>query len=215
MPGVKPALCHLVQLSDLHFVPKCRFVPDLHILTKCRFDPTIKPMRYEILPHTADGKFRAFGETLEEAFANAALATASLMWDWAKVEPRIGHSIDVRGRDREQLLVKFLGEIVYLFDTERFMLGRVEDLRIEEASVVRDPQGETDVTDHLSEASARLRLTARFLGDALSDRSEIHGAVKAVTYNEMKIERCDCAADSSDSAGGAKGGYVVQVVVDM
>ena len=175
-------------------------------------------MKYEILPHTADGKFRAYGETLEEAFVNAALATASLMWDWAKVEPRIEHSIDLRGRDREQLLVKFLGEIIYLLDTERFMLGRVEDLKIEEASVIRDPQGEADVPDHLSEAGSRLRLTARFLGDALSDRSEIYGAVKAVTYNEMKIERCDCAADSGDSggsAGGEKGGYVVQVVVDM
>jgi len=38
--------------------------------------------RYRILPHTADGKFRAFGATREEAFANAALAAASLMWDW-------------------------------------------------------------------------------------------------------------------------------------
>jgi SHS2 domain-containing protein len=82
--------------------------------------------RYRILPHTADGKFQAYGKTLEEAFANAALATASLMWDWAKVEPRARHFIHVRGSDREQLLVKFLGEVVYLFDAKRFLLGKVD-----------------------------------------------------------------------------------------
>jgi SHS2 domain-containing protein len=35
--------------------------------------------RYRFLRHTADAKFQAFGTTLEEAFINAALATASLM----------------------------------------------------------------------------------------------------------------------------------------
>ncbi len=53
--------------------------------------------RYRILPHTADGKFRAYGATLEEAFGNAALAMSSFMWDWSKVEPRIRHFVHVRG----------------------------------------------------------------------------------------------------------------------
>jgi SHS2 domain-containing protein len=162
--------------------------------------------RYEILPHTADGKFRAYGGSLEEAFANAALATASLMWDWAKVGPRLEVPVEVRARDHEQLLVSFLGEVVYLFDTRRFMLGRVDGLRIEEAATARDPQDAADTPGALLvDPAFRFRLTARFLGETLNDRSEIHGAVKAVTYSEMKIERCACAP----------GGYVVQVVVDM
>ena len=82
-------------------------------------------------PHTADGKFQAFGATLEEAFGNAALATASLMWDWTKVEPRTRYSVRVRARDLEQLLVKFLGEVIYLFETQRFLLGEVASLTIE------------------------------------------------------------------------------------
>mgnify|MGYP006451174011 FL=1 len=36
---------------------------------------------YEFLEHTADEKFRAYGKTLEEAFINAALATAKIMTD--------------------------------------------------------------------------------------------------------------------------------------
>jgi SHS2 domain-containing protein len=142
------------------------------------------PDRYKILPHTADGKFQAYGATLEEAFGNAALALASLMWDWRSVEPRTRYPIRVRGRDLEQLLVKFLGEVVFLFETRSFLLGEV-------AAVTIEP-GEADC-----------RIEATFIGDRLSDRTEIFGGVKAVTYNEMKVEECE------------DGSYAVQVVVDM
>jgi SHS2 domain-containing protein len=138
--------------------------------------------KYRILPHTADGKFQAYGKTLGEAFENAALAMSSLMWDWTKVESRVRHFVHVRGADREQLLVKFLGEIVYLFDTKQFLLGKVAGLRIR-------PEFEG------------YSLEALLGGDSLSDRYEICGDVKAVTYHDLKIEEC--------------GGFTVQVVVDM
>jgi len=138
--------------------------------------------RYRILPHTADGKFQAFGRTLEEAFGNAALALASLMWDWQAVEPTVRHDVRVIGVDREQLLVKFLGEIIYLLETRQFLLARVERLRIR-----REPGG--------------FALEAVLAGETLSSRHELFGDVKAVTYNELKIEACD--------------GFTVQVVVDM
>jgi len=102
--------------------------------------------KYRILPHTADGKFQAYGATLEEAFGNAALAMSSLMWDWSKVEPRVRHFVHVRGIDREQLLVKFLGETIYLFETKQFLLAKVDGLRIRpefEASASRRYWGAT------------------------------------------------------------------------
>jgi SHS2 domain-containing protein len=138
--------------------------------------------RYKILPHTADGKFQAFGQTLEEAFSNAALATASLMWDWSKIERSSSFRVKVQGRDLEQLLLKFLGEIIYLLETRAFLLGTVEEVR-------------------LHEGANENRLEALFWGDKMSDKYEIYGDVKAVTYNEMKIER--------------NGQVTVQVVVDM
>lgn len=130
-------------------------------------------LRYRILPHTADGKFQAYGPTLGEAFGNAALAMASLMWDWSRIEPRVRHEIRVRGKDLEQLLVRFLGEIVYLLDTERFLLGRVADLGID-----RDPHG-------------GFELRAAVDGETLRGGHEIYGDVKAVTYHDLKIEECD------------------------
>ena len=128
--------------------------------------------RYRILPHTADGKFQAYGKTLEEAFGNAALALASLMWDWSTVESKIRHFVHVAGADREQLLVKYLGEVVYLFETKRFLLGKVDGLRIR-------PQ------------FAGFSLEAVLAGETLSPGHEITGDVKAVTYHELKIEECD------------------------
>jgi len=139
--------------------------------------------RYRILDHPADGKFRAFGETVEEAFGNAALAMVSLMWDWEKIAPCLEHAVEIRGRDLEQLLYKYLEEILYLLDTKRFLLGVVDGLAIEPGN--------------------EFLLRAVFRGCEYADRIEIFGDVKAVTYNEMKIESCAC------------GPWVIQVVVDM
>lgn len=142
----------------------------------------METVRYRVLPHTADGKFQAFGRSIEEAFGNAALATASLMWDWAKIGTAVRHRVRVSGTDREQLLVKFLGEVVYLFETRQFLLGRVESV------VIAARAGGFD-------------LEALLAGETLSDRHELYGDVKAVTYHDLKIEECD--------------GVTVQVVVDM
>jgi protein archease len=127
--------------------------------------------RYRILPHTADGKFQAFGATLEEAFGNAALATASLMWDWSTVEPKVRHFVHVTGVDREQLLVKFLGEVLYLFEARQFLLGRVDGVRIR-------PRFEG------------FGLEAVLAGEPVADRHELYGDIKAVTYHDLKIEEC-------------------------
>lgn len=128
--------------------------------------------RYRFLRHTADAKFQAFGETLEEAFSNAALATASLMWDWEKIEKRLKHKIEVGGKDLKQLLNSFLEEIIYLLDSKMFLLSSAEKVRI-------------------GKKGNRYVLKALFEGDKYSDKYKIYGDVKAITYSEMKIENKD------------------------
>lgn len=125
--------------------------------------------RYKFLEHTSDAKFQAFGRTLEEAFSNAALATAGLMWNWENVEKKVEHQVKVRGNDLKQLLVNFLEEIIYLLETKSFLLGSVEKLMIEK-------EGNS------------FRLKALLKGDKHSDKYKIHGDVKAITYNEMEVE---------------------------
>ena len=139
-------------------------------------------MRYKFFEHTADAKFRAYGETLEEAFCNAALATASLMWNWQKIKKSINYGINVEGNDLEQLLCSFLEEILYLLDTKEFLLSAVKNLKIERKE-------------------GKYSLKAVFWGDKNKKTYELFGNVKAITYNEMEINR-DLP-------------FSVQVVVDM
>jgi len=128
--------------------------------------------RYRFLEHTADAKFQAFGKTLEDAFSNAALATASLMWDWETVEQNVEHRVAIEGKDLMQLLCSFLEEIIYLLDSRSFLLGFPEDVKIEKKESI-------------------YTLKAFFRGDNYSEKYKIHGDVKAITYNEMEIESND------------------------
>ena len=129
-------------------------------------------MKYRFLNHTADAQFQAYGNSLEEAFQNAAEAMASLMWSVKKIKPRIKRKINARGRDEEQLLLNFLEEILYLLELEDFLFHSVEDIGIKK-----------EKTGYY--------LGASFLGDKFSDEYEIFGMIKAVTYNDMIIKKND------------------------
>jgi SHS2 domain-containing protein len=139
-------------------------------------------MKYEFMNHTADAQFRAYGSSLEEAFQNAAEATANLMWETEKIKPAKRKNVKVKGRDKKQMLVNFLEEILFLFESDDFLVHSIEDL-----SIHKDKKG--------------YQLKAYFEGDKISDKYEIFGSIKAVTYNDMIIE-------SNDS-------YMIQVVVDI
>ena len=124
-------------------------------------------MRFTFLEHTADIKFQAYGESIEEAFANAAVATTEIMVETEKVKPIIKKTIQATGEDKKSLLVNFLEEFVFLLDTESFLLHDVISLTI------------TDNT-----------LTAEVVGDHAKNY-ETRSEVKAITYNDMLIEEKD------------------------
>lgn len=128
--------------------------------------------RYRFLEHTADAKFQAFGKTREDAFCNAALATASLMWDWETIEQNVEFQVEIKGKDLKQLLCSFLEEIIYLLDSKSFLLGFPDNIKIEEEE-------------------SKYTLKALFRGDNYNKKYKIHGDVKAITYNEMEIESND------------------------
>ncbi len=126
--------------------------------------------RYIFIDHTSDAEFRAFGDTLEEALVNAALATASLMWDWTTVARKEARPVEADGGDLEQVLVRYLEEVIYLFAHESYLLAGVDDLRV-------------------TEEGGRWRLRAVFWGDRSAEKHHLRGEVKAITYNDMKIVR--------------------------
>lgn len=140
-------------------------------------------MRYRFLKHTADAKFQAFGKNLEEAFSNAATAMFEMITKTGKIEKKITKKIEIKAKDKESLLYKWLEELLFLLDTEFFMLNSVKKIRIKK-------EKETYF------------LKAEITGDTFKEEYERHGAVKAVTYNEMFIKE-------------KKGKATVQVVLDI
>jgi SHS2 domain-containing protein len=144
-------------------------------------------LKYEFLPHMADAKFRAYGPSLEEVLANAATALVSLMCEADQGRPARKESIKVEASSLEQLTVKFLTEFLYLLDVKSFLLAKVESIRIEEIQ---------------KDGGKLYRLEAQVTGDDVSPQYEVYGLVKAVTYNEIKIEKID-------------GGWLLEAVVDM
>lgn len=128
--------------------------------------------KYQFFEHTADAKFQAFGHSLEEAFTNAAYATVSLMWDRESVGNDIQRPIKVKGRDLQQLLVNFLEEILYLLDSQRFLLHSAEKIQIWKSDEMYALEG-------------------LFLGSIPGKDYQPYGDVKAITYDEMEIHSND------------------------
>jgi SHS2 domain-containing protein len=79
------------------------------------------PNRYSILEHTADVGIEAHGQTIGEAFENAALGMMSLMYDLETVEEKEVRELSVEARDIDSLLVRWLSEVIFLFDGEEFV----------------------------------------------------------------------------------------------
>ncbi len=77
---------------------------------------------YEFVEHTADIAIRAFGDTVEEAFACAAEAMFEIITDEAKIQPVEAITVDAEGIDREALLVSFLSQLIVIHETDNYVL---------------------------------------------------------------------------------------------
>lgn len=79
---------------------------------------------FEILEHPADVGFLARGGTIEELFANAALAMMSLGWELDVARETEHREIQAEGEDAETLLYDWLSAILALADAESFIFKR-------------------------------------------------------------------------------------------
>jgi len=124
---------------------------------------------YEFFEHTADAKFRAYGDTLEERFGNAALAMFSLIIDIKEIKPEIEKQVEVSGTDKKQLLYNWLEEILFLLDADNFFLNSIKSIEITQKGRI-------------------YTLKAVLAGDTFKEEYLVYGSVKAITYSEMEIE---------------------------
>lgn len=123
---------------------------------------------FEFLEHTADLKFRSYGKSLSEAFANAGRALFSAMTDLPKVEAKTSKKITLEAESLETLLHDFLSELIYLFSVEELLLNKFN---------VRIALVDT------------YQLHATVHGEKINpNKHPLYKEVKAVTYHDMKIQ---------------------------
>ena len=124
---------------------------------------------FEIVDHTADVGIRAYGASVNQAFANAAKALFSLITELDNVNEVLHRDIELVAPDQESLLVEWLNELIYLFDTENIIFKRFDITRLNST-----------------------RLKARGYGEKVdSSKHKLKIGVKAATYHMLKVDRDD------------------------
>jgi SHS2 domain-containing protein len=118
---------------------------------------------FEILNHTA------YGADLRQAFANAGRALFSLITELDDVEEVLYRDVELTASDVESLLVAWLNELVYQFDTEGIIFKRFDIIHLDNT-----------------------RLKARSYGEKVdSSRHKLKIGVKAATYHMLKVDKND------------------------
>ena len=82
--------------------------------------------RWEHFPHEADVGVRGVGETLAQAYEQAALALTAAITDVATVAPKTRIGIACDAPDAELLLVDWLNALVYEMATRNMLFSRFE-----------------------------------------------------------------------------------------
>jgi SHS2 domain-containing protein len=119
---------------------------------------------YSILEHPSDLGIEAHGVTLKEAFEQAAVGLMSIIVNPMTVANREVRTISITASDNKHLLVKWLTEILYMYDGQRFVC---KEFQI------------THLTDR--------ELTATVKGEPLSSTHRTKLDVKAVTYHQLEV----------------------------
>ena len=124
---------------------------------------------YRFLDHMTDAVIEAYGQTLEEAFENAAKGVNDTMVDLKTVKPRKEIKIAAKGHDLHSLLFDWLDKVMLLMVADGIVMS--------EFSVkIRQNNGYS--------------LTGIAKGEKLDlDRHRYKVEIKAVTYHEMDVRQ--------------------------
>jgi len=81
---------------------------------------------FEIIEHTADVGIIAYGLDLKQTFSNAALGLFSLITEPDLTRDILQRDLELSAIDKENLLVTWLNELIYMFDVEHIIFKRFE-----------------------------------------------------------------------------------------
>jgi SHS2 domain-containing protein len=128
-----------------------------------------KTGKFEFLEHTADVLIAAHGQTLEQAFENAALAMFEVMTDTTKIDTVQEETVEVEAEDEYALLYSWLEALLVKFEIKGMLFSKFKIDRIQDT-----PDG--------------YKLQASVWGEKFNaEKHPQKVAVKAVTYHRMEI----------------------------
>ncbi len=126
-------------------------------------------MDYEFLDHTGDLGIRVWADDIKGTFQEAARALFDIITDLEKVEVHLKREIAVKGSGREELLVAWLSELLYLHEVKGLLFC---DFKLAE----------------IDEGNAR----GMAMGEEFHEgRHTIKTSIKAVTYHQLEIKEED------------------------
>ncbi|HSE83317.1 MAG TPA: archease [Thermodesulfobacteriota bacterium] len=126
-------------------------------------------MDYEVLDHTADVCLRVYGKSFEEILEHAACGMMDLITDREKVEPSESVQIKAEGETGEELLVRWLQEILYLHQVKKMFFHHFEVNGLAETQV-----------------------TGKAFGEKIDfEKHEIGSDVKGISYHNLRLETLD------------------------
>ena len=147
--------------------------------------------KYRLIDHTADIGIEVVGDNLSQLFSNAGYALFDVIADLSLVNSKVSKSLIIKGRDLEELMVNWLGELIYIFATKSIIF---KEFNIVELSTFKKK---------LSEEVEWLKLIAEIKGEKYDCKVHvINTVVKAITYHQLKIMK-----DSS--------GWNTRVILDV
>jgi len=121
---------------------------------------------FKIFDISGDAGITAFGRTIEEAFVNAAIGMYSLITDIDKVRDIKSVDIIVESQSLEGLVVSWLNELIFHFDTYGFIGKKI---------VLNDFK--------------KNKLKASVFGEEFDpERHKGKLLIKAATYHKLRIE---------------------------
>ena len=122
-------------------------------------------LKHKLIDHTADICVRVFGNSLEEIFVGSSKAMMEIITDVEKVNPSKEILIKAQGENYEELLVKWLQEILYVHEVKKMVFKDFE-IKIENGT----------------------KAVGKAYGEKIDvDRHEFYSNIKAVTYHNLKI----------------------------
>lgn len=123
--------------------------------------------KYRVSKRSSELVVKVFGKSQEELFSNSAFALFDLMTDVEKIRIEERLPLEVEGVDRDDLMVNWMRELLYLYQGGGYLLREIE---VQEA-------GDT-------------RVKGQVRGEKFDpDRHEIQKEIHAVAYHQSRMEK--------------------------